>query len=627
MPVCPTCNKRFARGQRCPDDGTVLVDQEQEIPDTLLAWKREQALAAVPETPAKPAEATGASTLDDWREAEPAAPAATPKPEPTTESGDGASVARKEHAIPSTLVYVPPPGPRPTGKVRPTRADELTGKVNPRPAARPAEPDDDGPTDQVRALPPASTERTNARRRREPDDAVDEGPTDVGDEPAKLGARPAGRLGRRAAGTPKRRAWIALVLLTATLVAVGGAALRYRRASRPVPPAPVARVRGVRADAVLFGMTAPFNGPAKDFGRAMKVGFELAWHEQNSQGGLFGKKLALVALDDGGEDELATANVRQLLERDAVFALVGGGAAAAGKAPQKVALSQRALWFGALPGLSPARASADNATAFWFRASLQEEALAVVRYLVDGRGLDPNQIAVVAESGSYGDAGLKAMTQALQARPGFVRDELVTARISPRILEVAAATRVLMKKRHGLRAIVMVTGFAPAARLIHKLRKNEITLPFVHLSLVGSRGLADELRLLGERLHADVIVTQVVPLPDSPLPGVVRFRQALRQAFAYEQPDAVSLEGYLAGRVLLAGLERTGAACTPKALAQALESLGPLDLGIGAAVGLAPHDHQASHTVWLTELTPAFGYRLVGGAWGQIELGAPPARD
>ena len=55
------------------------------------------------------------------------------------------------------------------------------------------------------------------------------------------------------------------------------------------------------------------------------------------------------------------------------------------------------------------------------------------------------------------------------------------------------------------------------------------------------------------------MVTQVVPFPwDSSLPVVADYHEALKALAPDESPGFVSLEGYLTGRMAIAGLEKCG---------------------------------------------------------------------
>ena len=60
---------------------------------------------------------------------------------------------------------------------------------------------------------------------------------------------------------------------------------------------------GVSDHHVLFGQSAAFTGPARELGKAMRLGIEAAFHEANQDGGVHGRELRLTALDDGYETD------------------------------------------------------------------------------------------------------------------------------------------------------------------------------------------------------------------------------------------------------------------------------------------------------------------------------------
>jgi len=80
-------------------------------------------------------------------------------------------------------------------------------------------------------------------------------------------------------------------------------------------PAPAA-VRGVTDTEIRFGISAPFSGPAKELGQNMKVGIETAFNAANANGGVFGRKLRLVAADDGYEPGRTGAAMAELYDKD-----------------------------------------------------------------------------------------------------------------------------------------------------------------------------------------------------------------------------------------------------------------------------------------------------------------------
>jgi ABC-type branched-subunit amino acid transport system substrate-binding protein len=83
---------------------------------------------------------------------------------------------------------------------------------------------------------------------------------------------------------------------------------------------------------------------------------------------------------------------------------------------------------------------------------------------------------------------------------------------------------------------------------------------------------------------------------------VLDYKSALAKYFPGEAPDYVSFEGYIAARVLTEGLRRVGRDFDVEKLVDAFEDVRGFDLGLGVAMKFSPSDHQASHTVWGTQL-------------------------
>src|SRR5205823_13123317 len=95
------------------------------------------------------------------------------------------------------------------------------------------------------------------------------------------------------------------------------AAETAKAAARPPP------VQGVSDTEIILGMAAPFSGPAKELGRGMKTGVDIAFAAANEAGGVNGRKLRLIALDDGYEPERTTLVMKELAEKRGVFGFIG----------------------------------------------------------------------------------------------------------------------------------------------------------------------------------------------------------------------------------------------------------------------------------------------------------------
>jgi ABC-type branched-subunit amino acid transport system substrate-binding protein len=400
--------------------------------------------------------------------------------------------------------------------------------------------------------------------------------------------------------SPTRSPVVPIIASLVVLAIVAAGFFWYRgRDERPTVSPAAAAVQAPLPD-FNFGMSAALTGPAKELGRAMKTGIEVAFAAANEKGGVNGRKLHLIAVDDGYEPSRTAEAMKQLVEKDHVAGVIGnvGTPTAAVAAPY--AVEHKVLFFGPFTGAPLLRKDPPDRYVFNYRASYAEETAAIVRWLIDVRRIKPSEIGVFAQEDAYGDAGFEGVSRAMRKygvdpstilRVGYKRN---TAEISDAVEQIS--------KRKEIKAVVMVAAYKPAARFIEKMRDRSNDLLFTNVSFVGSTALADELATLGPKYSKGSIVTQVVPLPTSNATAVLRYQELLKKYAPNEKPDFVSLEGYLAASLLIDGLKRAGPTADTEKIIDSLEQIRGLDLGTGAPVSFGMSEHQASHKVWGTVL-------------------------
>jgi len=382
-------------------------------------------------------------------------------------------------------------------------------------------------------------------------------------------------------------------------------------ATSPLQSRLAAVSRGVTETEIRFGMSAPFSGSAKELGRQMKLGVESAFNVINDAGGVHGRQVKLVAVDDGYEPTRTAETMKQLYERDQVFGIIGNVGTPTAAVALPFALKQRMMFFGAFTGANLLRRDPPDRYVFNFRASYAEETDAVVRYLVNVRRLRPEQIVVFAQQDAFGDAGFDGVAKAVRALRSGRDTEVLRLNYKRNTIDVDEAVAQLRKLRTPPRAVVMVATYRAAAKFIEKTRDINPPLIYTNVSFVGSTALAEELMLLGPKYANGVIVTQVVPAVDSYSNVVLEYKTALSNYFPGEAPDYVSLEGYITANVMIEGLKRTGPMLDTERLVEGLESLRDLDLGLGTLVNFGRTEHQGIHKVWGTQLDAQGRYQPI----------------
>jgi len=375
--------------------------------------------------------------------------------------------------------------------------------------------------------------------------------------------------------------------------------------ARPAEPAPT--VRGVTDTEIRFGISAPFSGSAKELGQNMKIGIEAAFNAANANGGVHGRKLRLIAADDGYEPARTASTMKQLYETNQVFGLIGNVGTPTAVVALPYALDRKMLFFGAFTGAGLLRNDPPDRYVFNYRASYAEETAAVVNYLVKVKRLAPEQIAVFAQQDAYGDAGFAGVEKAVRALRGSADSPIVRLGYQRNTVDVDDAVAQLQqiqqqKNRPPIKAVIMVPTYRAAAKFIERTRDIYPDMIYTSVSFVGSTALANELMLLGKKYASSVIVTQVVPALEGHSSLVLDYKAALAKYFPGEEPDYVSLEGYVDATVLIAALRQNGPQLDSEKLVTTLENVHDLDIGLGTPVAFSRSEHQGVHKVWGTQL-------------------------
>ena len=358
-------------------------------------------------------------------------------------------------------------------------------------------------------------------------------------------------------------------------------------ASSSVPEAS-AQAPGVSDDRILFGQSAAFSGPAQELGTNMRLGIEAAFHEANQRGGVHGRQLDLLSLDDSYEPEAAVANTLALAGEEEAFALIGAVGTPTSRSAVPVAAEAGIPYVAPFTGAAFLR-DATLQNVINLRASYNQETEEMVARLTEDLGVD--RIAVLYQDDSFGRAGYRGVRSALDRRDM----EPVAIGVYPR--NTTVVKRGLLDLRRGApEAVILIGAYQPVAALIAWSRHIGLDPIFMTVSFVGSNALADELGPAG----AGVFVTQVVPFPsDVSIPIVAAYLRALAAYAPDTVPGFVSLEGYLAGRLAIAGLEGCGLEVNRTCFLDSLRRADAIDID-GFELRYGDGDNQGSDAVFLT---------------------------
>jgi len=316
-------------------------------------------------------------------------------------------------------------------------------------------------------------------------------------------------------------------------------------------PEPVRAETGVTSNAIVFGQSACFTGPNRNLGLYYRAGILSAFEERNRAGGINGRTLRLLSLDDGYEPEQAAANAERFAAENDVFAVIGGVGTPTAKRIAPVLRSADIPFVGPFTGADFLRNTSRFPNVINLRAGYLDEVITMVDYIVNDLG--KKRFGVIYQDDSFGRSVLRNYQTALEAH-----DLPILAKTAHSRNTHAVHAGLFMISKADLDAILIVGSYAANSEIInlsHSLGHDYIV---ANLSFV----LSHELKKLVENRSAKILVTEVIPDPNSSTSRVARrFRDALRPEYGQVEASAslvneVAFEGYILGRFVIDVLER-----------------------------------------------------------------------
>ena len=348
---------------------------------------------------------------------------------------------------------------------------------------------------------------------------------------------------------------------------------------------------------IKIGLSAALSGPTKNLGLNIKLGIETYFQQVNEHGGVSGRSIRLIALDDGYVPERARKNMIHLIDEEKVLAVAGNVGTPTAAATVPIANEKKTLLFGAYSGAGLLRRNPPDRYVINYRASYAEETSAMIKGLL-AQGIRPVEIAFFSQRDQYGDAGYQGAVEALK-QSGFLRsDQLIHGRYTRNDTDIEEGLLSIVDSRIKPKAIIMVGTYQPCAKFIRIAKQVLLDTYFLNVSFVGSTALNRALKEKGE----GVFVTQVVPHFNAELPITIEYREAMKQFAPEADLGFVSLEGYILAKILVQGCIQAGNTLNRESLIDALEQFKDLDIGLEDTVTLSRTSHQASHKVWMTKI-------------------------
>jgi branched-chain amino acid transport system substrate-binding protein len=348
-----------------------------------------------------------------------------------------------------------------------------------------------------------------------------------------------------------------------------------------------AQTPGVTATTIVIGQSVPLTGANAELGNDIRNGALAYFAKVNAAGGVHGRKIELASLDDANQVPRAEANTKQLVEESGVFALFGYASATLSRPALPTVEKHRVPFLSPFTGADPMRVF--HKQVYNMRGSYAEELEKIVDHFFP---LGVKRYSIVYYDDVVGKENLAAVERALKKRNlAVVSLAAFKTRNNP---DIAGGLKDVMKGQPDV--VILTTLYKATSDFVKAAQKAGFGAQMASNSFPGASPLAKELGGEG----AGVIVAIVVPPPSKrSLPIVQEYQIAIEKQLGKKELSFTSLESFIAAKVTVEALRRSGPKPTREGFMQALDHMKDYDVG-GYTISFAPNNHNGSSFVELT---------------------------
>jgi ABC-type branched-subunit amino acid transport system substrate-binding protein len=339
---------------------------------------------------------------------------------------------------------------------------------------------------------------------------------------------------------------------------------------------------GVTKDSIKIGMTAGVTGPYPMAGRQFTGFMKRIFDKQNAAGGIHGRKINFIVLDDGAEGKRAIDNAQALVREEKVFLMSAVGTATVPGImrlleSQKVPLLFPLALFNDL--ISPPKEGV-----YAFLPLYHQQASAIVEWGMKKMG--PGKVAIVRANAPVWDPPTEAASKKAKDMGGEV-----VGVINTEYSQKEWGSIVIRLKQMAPDYVVVLTTAPDQGRLWTEMKRQDLA---PKKALLGTMTLADQAFLDAAGPVPENFVFASVPGTTIQTAPAAQVCQAL---WPEEKMGIFGLDGCAAGELIVETLKKVGPNPTRAGVNKLLSSgFGPFQLPYSGVYKSSP-DHMLTHGI------------------------------
>ncbi|WP_343817177.1 ABC transporter substrate-binding protein [Colwellia asteriadis] len=287
---------------------------------------------------------------------------------------------------------------------------------------------------------------------------------------------------------------------------------------------------------VKLGMSNATAGPVASLGAELYLGSQTYFEQLNLQGGINGKQVELLSLNDNYEPKLTVINTRTFIEQEQIFALFGYVGTPTSYAIFPILKKTGIPYLMPFTGADFLRRPIQE-NIFNLRASYLQEAQTQIDYLINKKRY--KNIALVIQADEFGLAAQRALNKELSR---YNITPVVNARYQRNTRDMSHVIKKLQTKP--IDAVIFIGTYEPFSHLINTAAQEKIDVLFTSLSFIASHEVYSRLKY-----NSRVMITEVFPDPSECRWTICqRFKNDMTKA-GVNKLNRVQLEGYINAHV------------------------------------------------------------------------------
>jgi branched-chain amino acid transport system substrate-binding protein len=393
-------------------------------------------------------------------------------------------------------------------------------------------------------------------------------------------------------------------MITRRELAAGTAAIAIAGSASP---ASAQDRTGITDNAVKVGVLGSLTGVQAVFGQGNLSGAQIVFDEVNAAGGIHGRRIEIVSVDDESTPARSIAGFRRLVDDERVFAVFGPSASAIGQAMEPTLRAASAV--PVLVSIFSSPAATEPYKNNVFRTGPLNDRLqgiALADFVLDQ--LRGQKVALAQQTDEYGRRGGQSLTEQMRTRGRpLVATEVFN-------LTDTDFTAQMLRMRQAEPDVIVIYGFpAPAAIITRQARQLGLNAKIIGSNATSNRTYPATVG------PAAVGVMNVITLADLPERGddprmaeyVRKFTARFPDLARQNRPDLGDCLGYNGAMVFAEGLRKAGRDLSREGFIRALESVQNFETGVGLPTTFGPNRREGNLQARVLEFQPDLSRRLI----------------